>query len=144
MHAVPTASKLPEWSYRFAAFDSGLDAGLKRLALVGATAARRCRRAKGPCRIRRPAGTGGAGRRDRPGPDGAARGWRARPGWLQKQAPVGALRDGVGHVLGEHRPEVRVVRRCASCSGIRWPRQSVRRVLTTRSAIASARAPAPA
>ena len=41
MHVVPAASREPEWGFRFAAFNSGLEAGLQRLALVGATAARR-------------------------------------------------------------------------------------------------------
>lgn len=41
MHLVPSASKQPESGFRFAAFTSSLDAGVKRLELVGATAARR-------------------------------------------------------------------------------------------------------
>jgi ABC-type glycerol-3-phosphate transport system substrate-binding protein len=41
MHLVPAGSKQPEWGFRFAAFNAGLDAGLKRLALVGATSARK-------------------------------------------------------------------------------------------------------
>jgi ABC-type glycerol-3-phosphate transport system substrate-binding protein len=41
MHLVPAASKQPEYGFRFAAFNSSLDAGVKRLELVGATGARR-------------------------------------------------------------------------------------------------------